>query len=192
MSDINTELREWAKQLRTVHLPRWEELPDIDLYMDQVMTLMERYLGVLLSQNQEKIITPAMVNNYVKLNLIPAPRKKHYNRVHLAYLIAITILKQVVTIKEVKIGILYQADLCGTRNAYNLFCEQLEAELVRVAGQIDGESIGEKAPVIAAQTLTLKMAASAFADKIAAEKAVALQEVELKKRAAEGKKDSVF
>ena len=70
--------------------------------------------------------------------------------------------------------------------------EQLEAELVRVAGQIDGESIGEKAPVIAAQTLALKMAASAFADKIAAEKAVALQEVELKKRAAEGKKDSAF
>ncbi len=82
MKQSEQEMKEWAQQLNVVHLPRWEELPDIDLYMDQVMTLMDRYLDLLLGRSHEKIITPAMVNNYVKLNLIPAPHKKQYNRVH--------------------------------------------------------------------------------------------------------------
>ena len=44
MKQSEQEMKEWAQQLNAVHLPRWEELPDIDLYMDQVMTLMDRYL----------------------------------------------------------------------------------------------------------------------------------------------------
>ena len=58
MKQSEQEMKEWAQQLNAVHLPRWEELPDIDLYMDQVMTLMDRYLDLLLGQNHEKIITP--------------------------------------------------------------------------------------------------------------------------------------
>ena len=181
MKQSEQEMKEWAQQLNAVHLPRWEELPDIDLYMDQVMTLMDRYLDLLLGQNHEKIITPAMVNNYVKLNLIPAPHKKQYNRVHRAYLVAITILKQVVTIKEVRVGILYQAHLSGTRNAYNLFCSQQEYELKKVAAQIDPQLVSKaQSEPISFDNLALKMASGAFAQKIVAEKAVALQERELK------------
>ena len=181
MKQSEQEMKEWAQQLNAVHLPRWEELPDIDLYMDQVMTLMDRYLDLLLGQNHEKIITLAMVNNYVKLNLIPAPHKKQYNRVHLAYLVAITILKQVVTIKEVRVGILYQAHLSGTRNAYNLFCSQQEYELKKVAAQIDPQLVSKaQSEPISFDNLALKMASGAFAQKIVAEKAVALQERELK------------
>lgn len=171
------ELKQWARQLSQIHLPRWEQLPDIDLYMDQVVTLIERYLGFLIKNSKDKIITNSMVNNYVKLNLIPAPHKKQYNRVHLAYLIAITILKQVVTIKEVKDGILQQSSINGTKNAYNQFCLQQELEFQRIASQIlDGEI---QAPIqemqIPFQDLALKMASVAFAGKITAEKVVALQ-----------------
>ena len=56
MKQSEQEMKEWAQQLNAVHLPRWEELPDIDLYMDQVMTLMDRYLDLLLGRSHEKII----------------------------------------------------------------------------------------------------------------------------------------
>ena len=54
MKQSEQEMKEWAQQLNAVHLPRWEELPDIDLYMDQVMTLMDRYLDLLLGRSQRK------------------------------------------------------------------------------------------------------------------------------------------
>ena len=101
-------LKVFAKQLKTCHLPRWEELPDFDLYMDQVISLIERYLNIL-DDGKERIITSAMINNYVKLKLIPKPIKKKYNKEHIAFLIAITLLKQILTISEVRDSIAYQA-----------------------------------------------------------------------------------
>ena len=62
MSLYHEAISEWSKQLLSFHLPRWEELPDIDLYMDQVITLIEKYVTVL-PKGGDKIITPAMVNN---------------------------------------------------------------------------------------------------------------------------------
>lgn len=81
----------------TNKLPRWNELPEIDLYMDQVIALMERYLPY-----NEKILTPSMINNYVKLGIMPAPIKKKYSRVHIAYLIIICCLKQVIPISDIQ------------------------------------------------------------------------------------------
>lgn len=48
------------------HLPRWNELPEIDLYLDQVVNYLEKYLGILSSNDDDKIITKTMINNYVK------------------------------------------------------------------------------------------------------------------------------
>ena len=79
------------------------------------------------------------------------------------------------------VGILYQAHLSGTRNAYNLFCSQQEYELKKVAAQIDPQLVSKaQSEPISFDNLALKMASGAFAQKIVAEKAVALQERELK------------
>lgn len=87
----------------THKLPYWDELPEIDLYMDQVIVLMEKYLSWYIEENQEtKIITPSMINNYVKLGIMPAPIKKKYSRIHIAYLIIICSLKSVIPISEIK------------------------------------------------------------------------------------------
>ena len=94
------ELKRFAQNLLSYHLPRWEELPDFDIYMDQIIALIERYLNIL-DDGKERIITNSMINNYVKLKLIPKPNKKKYNKEHIAYLIAITLLKQILTISEV-------------------------------------------------------------------------------------------
>ena len=68
------------------HLPRWNELPEIDLYLDQVVNYLEKYLGILSSNDDDKIITKTMINNYVKQGIMPAPEKKKYGKTHIAYL----------------------------------------------------------------------------------------------------------
>lgn len=82
-------------------IPKWADLPEIDLYMDQVIALMEKYLSDSASPDG-KLITPSMINNYVKLDIMPAPVKKKYSREHLAYLVIICSLKQVMPISNIK------------------------------------------------------------------------------------------
>lgn len=175
MVNTRNELVEWSASLIEFHLPRWEELPNFDLYMDQVITLIEGYLYILAEDGKENILTSAMINNYVKLKLIPKAEKKRYSRIHIAYLIAITVLKQVLTITEVKEGIEYQANISGLKEAFNLFCEEQEHALHAVAGHIHkGESIVLMEGAIL-QNTAIKMASMSFAGKLVAEKIVHLQ-----------------
>lgn len=176
----NEEMNEWCRQLEHLRLPRWNELPELDLYMDQVVTLIERHLGLFFADKQEKMLTKSMVNNYVKLQLIPAPVKKQYSRRHVALLIAITVLKQIVTIKEVKDGINNLAQVHGERWAYNYFCEEMENALKQVLRQARGEVLEEKHDVIPFEELPLKLAAQAVACKIVVEKTVLVQSLQNK------------
>lgn len=84
-------------------LPDWGVLPQFDLYMDQVIILLGEYLGIFTDGgNDEKFITASMINNYVKLKIMPAPVKKKYSRVHLAYLIMICSLKQTLSMATIQ------------------------------------------------------------------------------------------
>ena len=92
---IAAKLRRWDKYMRDYTLPGWDELPVIELYMDQVIALLKRYLDFLPHDEfDEKVVTPSAINNYVRIKIMPAPYKKRYSRVHLAYLIMICTLKQ--------------------------------------------------------------------------------------------------
>ncbi len=167
-------LKQFAAHLLDYHLPRWEELPDFDLYMDQVITLIERYLNIL-NDGKETIMTASMVNNYVKLKLIPKPNKKKYNKEHIAYLVAITLLKQILTISEVRDGIAYQAKISGTHNAYNLYCEEQEKAFALCATQILKEEALPSQEDIPYEAMVVKMAAQALAQKLVAQKIVYIQ-----------------
>ncbi|MBQ4505877.1 MAG: DUF1836 domain-containing protein [Firmicutes bacterium] len=96
----NTKLQEICDKLSQQRLPRWDELPDLELYMDQLLSLIRRYL-IDYPGMGEKGLTAAMVNNYVKLKLIPAPHKKKYGREHLAYLLIICVLKPIIPIADI-------------------------------------------------------------------------------------------
>lgn len=176
MTGTQEELRKLTKEVSEFHIPRWEELPDLELYMEQVITYIENNLFISSSSDNDKIITPSMVNNYVKLNLIPRPIQKKYNKTHLAYLIAISILKHVFTIQEVKDGIIFQAELCGEKDAYNLFCQEQENALKYLANQINLKE-GNQVPSmeISPENLTIKMATLAFASKIIGSKVIGIQ-----------------
>lgn len=100
MTKENAGLQEHLQIQSEKTLPKWEELPDIELYMDQVIALTNRYLG---NRTKEKMLTSSMVNNYVKMKVMPAPVKKKYTRVHLIYLIVICVLKQVMPLSSVEI-----------------------------------------------------------------------------------------
>ena len=91
------ELVQLMEQLRT-HLPvSWEQFPDFPLYMDQVLSYMDRQV---LRFEDDDGLTSAMVNNYTKAGLLPRAEGKKYNQEHLAYLTVICILKRVMSAKD--------------------------------------------------------------------------------------------
>ena len=92
---IAGKLRRWEKYLERFWLPEWKELPDLGLYMDQVVKLLQDYLDYMPPEMKAgQPITAAAINNYVRTKLLPEPRKKRYYRIHIAYLIMICTLKQ--------------------------------------------------------------------------------------------------
>lgn len=92
---VAKKLNRWESFLGSYRLPEWEELPKIDLYLDQVIALVNQYLGFFVyDPTEEKLLTPSMVNNYVKLRLIPPPVRKKYSRKHIALLLMVCTFKQ--------------------------------------------------------------------------------------------------
>lgn len=83
-----------------------EDIPNIDLYMDQVTTFMDKALGKNKRYEEDKILTKTMINNYTKAKIFPAPIKKKYSRMHIMLLIMIYHLKAILSIRD--IGILFQ------------------------------------------------------------------------------------
>lgn len=195
--DLTEQHRQWAREIYEFHIVRWEELPELELYMDQTIAFLRKKMA-LFEEEGNSLITPAMINNYVKLGLIPKPCKKKYTRRHLAFLITIIILKQVLTISEIREGILFYIEEKGTGAAsYNWFCEEQEMALRLVCGQLlykgEGNSKnGEKSensvlsPMFPQDTPTelvmLRMAAFSFACRLTARKSLQLRKKEEKSR----------
>lgn len=125
-------------------LPKWDELPNIDLYMDQVIALVNRYLGFLC--DDEALITHSMINNYVKLKIIPMPMKKRYCKTHLACLIMIGALKQSLSIptirfllpndcNEAEAKTIYDNFVCSFENSLNMASDMVEQQVKSLASQ---------------------------------------------------------
>lgn len=100
--EINGSLKNWLEELNNFELRSYDKLPDLDLYMDQVVTYLEKQLSILSTSSLDKQITSSMINNYVKGEIIGAPISKKYNREHLSLIEEICILKQVLSIAEIK------------------------------------------------------------------------------------------
>lgn len=100
---VAEKLRRWETYLRAYRLPDWESIPDLGLYMEQVTVLLRQYLDYLPPElKEEQFITPSTINNYVRMKIMPEPRKKRYYRLHLAYLIVILTLKQSLSIPLIR------------------------------------------------------------------------------------------
>ena len=102
MEKIINELKVWLEGLNDSKLPEFETLPDVNLYMDQIVSYIDTILSPY-SRDEQKLITSFMVNNYVKAKIIEAPTLKRYNKNQLSYLIAICLLKQITSMSNMAV-----------------------------------------------------------------------------------------
>ncbi len=148
------------------HIPRWNELPNLDLYLDQTVTLLETYLQNYIGNKDEKIITKTMINNYVKAGLLKAPKKKKYKKTHIATLFVICTLKQIYSINDINELIHLAIKTTKINNAYDEFCIALEkATALTFAGKqyTDDDNMTE-------EKYLLKNVVQSFANKLYVEK----------------------
>lgn len=177
---------EFEAFVSTLHLPRYAEIPSIDLYMDQVLTYVDEQLRPLFPAG-EKLLTSSMVNNYVKQKLIPVPQHKRYGREHVALLIFICLMKRTVSIADIQRLFAVQEATHSTERAYDFFCTAAEESLRALfCGMTSEHNLGEWAiedphgfafslQVASASNLSLERrmaisAATAIANKIYLEK----------------------
>ncbi len=89
------------KQLNNMGRISLESIPNIDLYMDQVTTFMDKYLSNTKRTDADKILTKTMINNYAKNDLLPPPNKKKYSKDHILFLIFIYYYKNFLSIGDI-------------------------------------------------------------------------------------------
>ena len=131
MADIKESVLGFISKMDNYNIPKWEELPELELYMDQVVVLINKYLGGFGMSS----LTSSMINNYVKLKAVPAPHKKRYNRIHLAYLLMICSLKYTLSIPQIqKIIPIYETEE-EVRCLYNNFFLNHKKTIDYLSGQ---------------------------------------------------------
>lgn len=101
---VNTEeiVRNVLERFSGIGYIKPEDIPNIDLYMDQVTTFMEAQLSHSKRYEDDKILTKTMINNYAKNHLLPSPEKKRYSKEHLLVLIFIYYFKNILSINDIQ------------------------------------------------------------------------------------------
>ena len=121
-----TNTQSMMRDMMDFHIPRWNELPEIELYMNQLIEYINRTLGVFFGRVGISPITKSMINNYVKARIVEAPVKKRYSRVNLAMIIVVYILKSCYSTEEVGKLIKLGTRLGDKRETYDRFCLAVE------------------------------------------------------------------
>lgn len=157
-------IKDFKEKLMTARPEEWEQIPDIDLYMDQVISYMTRqHIG--LADDGDENLTPAMINNYVKNNLLPRAKGKRYSREHIGYLTAICLLKQVISVGETGVLLEKEMEHQDIKDFYQNYTEILNQEFCRTADELDENASDEEKIQLA-----LKMAISSYAQMAACKK----------------------
>lgn len=131
-------MKEESKELmcasiREFHLPKYDEIPDVGLYLEQVTTYINEYLAPL----ENLTITASMISNYVKKGLVANPIKKQYNREQIAYFLFIAAAKSVLSLDNIALFLDMQKQTYDAPTAYEYFRMELENSLHYVFGLKD-------------------------------------------------------
>lgn len=122
---MHTQTPYSAAQLPEFRCPRFNELPNMGLYLEQALAVINESLAPVLSEP----LTKPMMSNYVKKNVVPAPVKKRYYREHLAYAIAMALFKSVFTVDQVAKLYTVQQTTYKLEVAYDYVCAEYENAL---------------------------------------------------------------
>ncbi len=153
------ELEKLKEKMKGDRPVQWDMLPDISLYMDQVVSYMSRQL---IDFSEGERLTPAMVNNYIKEGLLPRAEGKRYYRDHIAYLTAICMLKQVLQVKDTKTLL---EECIGNRDIsdfYKEIGELLDSELTGISDKLPEDMNREELSKAA-----LSMAVASYSQQLA-------------------------
>jgi hypothetical protein len=156
------ELTELIERLALERPADWENLPDIDLYRDQVLSYMKRQHSL---QPDDAQLTGAMINNYIKSGLLPRANGKKYTKDHLVYLTAICSLKQVLSVGETDELLKLQPNIADARGFYQDYLAMMEDSFRETAGSLEETASREELASAA-----LRLAISSYAQKLACEK----------------------
>lgn len=96
-------LRQYCDALAHKTPADWSQLPDLGLYMDQVITYLERQLDIFIKPGDENFMTPSMINNYAKARIVPRTEGKKYGQEHIALLLAVFTLKRVLSVQDMSL-----------------------------------------------------------------------------------------
>ena len=137
------KIKELKNKLRKERPADWGQLPDIELYKDQVLSYMQRQLP---PSEKEEPLTGAMINNYTKAGALPRPNGKKYGKEHLAFLTAICALKPVMSVNDMEYLLKKQNDTAGAETFYRLLCAQIDSAMTVTADELDESLEGDKLP----------------------------------------------
>lgn len=119
---------EWVSSFQQLTLPYWNELPIIELYMDQVITIVNGYLEPIIDMSTTK----SMINSYVKFKIVDPPVNKKYRTAHIGEIIITSLMKQVFPLELIKLGIKKSIEETNTIEAYNSFVAIVNEEIKTV------------------------------------------------------------
>lgn len=139
VSNTNEErIRKILSDLQKIDYIKPDEVPNIDLYMDQVTTFMDEHLEQTKRYDGDKLLTKTMINNYTKNNLLPSPNKKKYSKEHMFLLVFIYYFKSFLSINDIQ-SILNPLTEKYFKNEAELSMEELYKEIFKIENsQIDG------------------------------------------------------
>ena len=127
--------------LENFRLPRYREIPNVGLYLEQTT----KYIGDVLAPLGEEGITSSMISNYVKRGVVANPVRKQYDRDRIAYLIFAMCAKKVLVTDHIKLMIAQQKKTYTPEKAYDYFCDEFENILRYVFGLKDTvDVVGEE------------------------------------------------
>lgn len=179
------DLTDLQARLRDQRPVEWDQLPDFSLYMDQVLSYMDRQV---LRFDGDDGLTAAMVNNYTKSGLAPRAEGKKYGREHLAYFTVICVLKRVMSTRDM--DLLIREELQGdrpVRDGYAAFRESLNKALNITADELSALTEGGKLDDAALADAAIHFALLSYAAGVAGSRCVAL--LRDRKGPAKGKKE---
>lgn len=163
-----------AQDLLNYHCPRFNELPEIELYIDQVICILQKNLEIFSKNKDIPVITPSMINNYVKQEVLEPPRKKKYDKEHIAYLFVICILKKSMSILEIKDSINVMRKNYSVEDGFNLFCEELEKAL-RYTFNPESKSLENFTKTDTREVATLRAMVLAFSNSVLVDRLIMLR-----------------
>jgi len=147
----------------------WDHLPDIGLYMDQVITYLDRQLDISGRPGEENPITPSMINNYAKARVVPRTEGKKYGQEHIALLLSVFTLKRVLSVQDM-------GDLLGgisgseeTKEFYGRFRRSMENSAGETLAAVNSALEAEVLDPKALRNLALELAVDASMRSSAAE-----------------------